>query len=138
MATAAKSIDVNKLVQAYVNIREARRKLSAEFEEADKALKAKQALLDNTLLQHMQDTNQESARTKAGTAFITKDEQFSCADWNKLYKWIEKTQSYEATQKRLNKTFIQNYMEANKGKLPPAVNMHSELVVKVRTANAKG
>lgn len=130
-------MDVNKLVTAYVNIRNARRKLAADFKKQDNDLKEKLDLLDVELLKYLRKTKQDAAKTKAGTVYFTTESNFACGDWDKMFKWAIKNNELEVLQKRLNKTYLTNYMEENEGALPPAITVHTEQTVKVRTANEK-
>lgn len=129
--------DINRMVAAYTTLRRAREVLAAKYKKEDEELKAKMALLDVHLLKSLQETKQKSARTEAGTAYIFEDTNFACADWDKAIRFAVKNDAFEMFQKRLNKKFLLDYMEEHKGKLPPAINVHTELSVRVRTANAK-
>jgi hypothetical protein len=129
--------DINRLVSAYTNLRRAREQLAREFKKKDSELKEKMALLDVYLLKTLQDTKQKSARTESGTAYIFPDTNFACADWNKAFRFMVQHDAFEMVQKRLNKKYLTDYMEEHKGKLPPAIKAHTELSVRVRTANEK-
>jgi hypothetical protein len=130
-------MDMERLTRAYVNIRNARRKLAADFKKQDDDLKAKLDLLDVELLKQLRKTKQQSARTKSGTAYLHVETNYAAENWDKVLAWAIKNDEFEILQKRLNKTFLTNYMEGHKGKLPPFIKVHSEQTVKVRTANEK-
>jgi hypothetical protein len=125
------------MVAAYTTLRRAREELAAKYKKEDEGLKSKMALLDIHLLKTLQETKQESARTESGTAYIFPDTNFACEDWNKIFRFMVKHDAFELVQKRLNKKYLTDYMEEHKGKLPPAIKVHTELSVRVRTANAK-
>lgn len=125
-------MDLNKLTKAYVAIRDARGQLKKAFDAEDKALKDKQDKLEKAMLAHLNSTNTDSVRTESGTFYRQEEITPSGADWNALYRWIVENDAFDALERRIKKTFVKEYMEANEGAIPPGVNVYREYVARVR------
>jgi len=125
-------MDLNKLTKAHLRIREARSKIKKEFDEQDASLKAQQEKLESIMLAHLNETNVGSVRTDSGTFYRQEEITPSGADWDAFYRWITEHDAFDALERRIKKTFIKEYMEANEGAIPPGVNVYREYVVRVR------
>lgn len=125
-------INTAKLVKAYVNLRTARAELKTKFEEEDAKLKQQQVQIENTLLAHLNETNQTSGKTIHGSFYKQEEIRPMGSDWDALYRWIKENDAFECLEKRITRTFINKYMEENKGAIPPGVSVMREFVVRVR------
>lgn len=124
--------DTSKLVKAYMNLRKARAELKAEFDVKDGELKQKMTKIENVLLAHLNESGQESAKTVYGTFYKQEEIRPMGSDWDAYYRFIKENDAWEGLEKRITRTFITQYMEANKGAIPPGVSVHREYVVRVR------
>ena len=125
-------MDHKRLVKAYINIRDKRSELKKEFEAQDADLKAKMTLLENTMLQHLQATNADSVRTELGTFYRQEEITPSGSDWAAFYDWVKQNDAFDALERRIKKTFVSDYMEANDGAIPPGVSVYRQYVCRVR------
>lgn len=130
--TAQKVVDSAKLARVYVKLREAKLAIERKAEEEADVIKAKMDVIEAAMLNFMNVNKMDSVATTAGTFYKQLDIKPSCADWNVFYAWIAKNDAFEFLERRITRTAIKDYMEANKGKLPPGVNVHKEFVVRVR------
>ena len=126
------SFDANALTNAYIRIREARHTLKQEFEKADRELHAKQDRLEAEMLRVLQTNNMESIKTEAGTFYRQEEVTPRGDDWEELYKWIAEHDAFDALERRIKRTFVKEYMDANEGAVPPGVSVFREYVVRVR------
>jgi len=124
-------LDYNRLVRAYINMREARRDLKREFEQRDADLKEKMSRIEAALIAGLSETGADSVRTNSGTVFITEVSKASVADWSALADWIVQNNAVEFLEQRVKSTAVSEYLEQT-GELPPGVNLHRERVVRVR------
>src|SRR6478736_2264664 len=122
--------DGTKIVKAYIRLRNARRELSKKFEEEDAVLKGHQEVLENTLLNHFNQTNITSIKTEHGTAYKQEDFYPQGQDWDAFYKWVGENDAFDALERRIKKGFITDYMAAHSGKLPPGVAVVPSFVVR--------
>lgn len=130
--TAVPAVDTKRIVSAYLKIRDAKTALTRKFEEEKADLDNKLELLEQRLLRFLNENKMDSA--KAGPATFYKQMEITPAgsDWDRFYKWVVKNDAFEALERRIKKTFIKEYMEANDGAIPPGVTVHREFVVRVR------
>lgn len=131
-AAAVVALDTARVVKAFVNIRDARKQLAAEFDAADKALKVKQERLGNAMLDHLNRHGCDSVATEAGTFYKQEEVTPTGSDWDSFYKWIGENGAFDALERRIKKTFVREYMEMHDGGIPPGVSVYREYVVRVR------
>lgn len=132
----ATPVSLAKVAQAYTAIRDARTAKRHAWEKEDEALEADQDKLKALMLQVMNESGAQSVRTDYGTIYRTQKLKPSAADWNAFYDWVMQDRDrFEAIEKRIKATFIQQYMDDNNGELPPGVNAHREYEVAVRRPN---
>lgn len=132
MGSLTADLDLAKITQAHINIRDARRQLKTQFDEADADLKKAQVKLENAMLDHLNKHGMESVRTEYGTFYRQEEITPSAGDWQALYDWIKEHDAWDALERRIKKTFIKEYQEAHSGGLPPGVSVFREWVVRVR------
>src|SRR5208283_559797 len=128
--------DGDKATRVFLKMREARANLKQEYEAADKVIKDQQERVEAAMLGFLNDHKLDSAPTSHGVFFKQLDIIPQGADWDKIYAWIVETNGFDFLERRLKKTEVRNYMNVNKGALPPGVSVFSKYVVRVRR-NAK-
>ena len=124
-------MDVDKVVQGYLKLREARSKLKREYEEQDEALKAKMEKLTNALAQVMVDTNSTQLGSNFGTVYRQVKTKASCADWPSLWGFVAEENRFDFLEKRLSAKAINDFINET-GVNPPGVNLYQEYEVVVR------
>lgn len=129
--------DNTKMVTAYLRLRDTRTALLRKFEEEDGKLKSKQELLEMHMLQFLNSTGTDSVKTPIGTFYKQTEIKPAGADWQTIYEYIKDNDAFEMLERRIKKTFVQEYMEANDGAIPPGVTVHREYVVRVRRGDGK-
>lgn len=128
-------MDADRVTHAFLNIRAAREALRQTYEKQDGDLKAKQAMLEAAMLGFLNDHKVDSAPTAHGVFFRQLDIIPQGADWDKFYDWIVETNGFDFLERRIKKTAVRDYMNTNKGALPPGVNVFSRYVVRVRRSS---
>lgn len=126
--------DHERLVRCYLNVREARAQLTRDYNAKDAELKAVQDTFGMALLKILQDTKSKSIRTDKGTFYKTVVTMPNVKDWAAFYDWMAEQKAFDALERRVKRTFITEYMEANAGELPPGVSVFSQTEVHVKTA----
>lgn len=132
MPPKAAPVNIAALVEQFVRLRDKREKLSKAYKEADDKLKDQMQVITADLLSTMNNSKLDTMRTEHGTVSRLIDIKPSATDWTKIYAWVKKHDAFEMFNKRLNTSFIKEYMDEHDGKLPPGVNIHQEYVVRVR------
>lgn len=129
-------VNLDRVVQAYNAIRDARTVKRQAYEKEDLALEEDQHKLKVLMLELLNANGAKSIATEHGTVYRTEKIKPSAADWNVIYAWIVADPArFEALEKRIKSTFVKTYMEENDGAVPPGINVHREYEVSVRRAN---
>ena len=122
------AVTADRLVKAYIKIREARKELSRQ----DSDLEQKQDMIQSKLLEICKDTGAESLRTEFGTVTRRVSKQFWTHDWESFYKFIKEHDAFPLLQKRISITAMQEFLEEYPDLHPPGLNVDSSYVVSVR------
>jgi len=132
MTVEEKTANLERLLRAYMHMREKRAELKREFEEADGQLKNKMSLVEAQLLRMLNAAGSDSLKVKGiGQAYLAKRVTVKATDWNALHDFIIATKQIDLLQKRVASRVVQEYVESE-GDLPPGVDMTTERVVNVR------
>lgn len=133
---AALPANLDKVVQAYTAIRDARDIRRRAYEAEDLILEGDQQKLKVLMLSLLNATGANSIATDHGTVYRSQKIKPSAADWSTIYAWIAANPDrFEILEKRLKSTFVKDYMEENEGEIPPGVNVLREYEVSVRKPN---
>jgi len=131
MGRAVTDLRNDELVHMYIMLRDeiAKKKAAFDLDVAD--MKAKQTKIEGILLHRFQESGEESARTKFGTAFKTTKKFASVADWDSLLDYIKKEDAWELLTHAVSKTVVEQFVAAN-DELPPGVNWRTEVTLGIR------
>ena len=132
MATETETVDLERLARRYVKIRDLRKQEKAEWMERDQELEAKMDIITATFLDHMNKNKLTKFGTSAGTVFKKMDIKPNVQDWGRLYAWIKKYDAFDILEKRVKKTFVQEFMDDHDGKVPPGLDVKREFTAVVR------
>ena len=125
-------MDVNKLTKAYVRLRDAKLELKKKFDEEEAKFKAKLELLEAQMLKFLNESKLDSVKTPSGTFYRQEEITHTGSDWQAFYDWIKENDGFEFLERRIKKTAIKEYMDANEGGIPPGVSVYREFSVRVR------
>lgn len=131
----ASAINMDRMVEAYNAIRDARTVKRHAWEKADLALEEEQLTLKRFMLNHLNNNGAKSIATDHGTVYRTEKLKPSAADWTAIWTWMQENDGMDLLERRLKTTFIKTYMDENDGAIPPGINVHREYEVSVRRAN---
>jgi exonuclease III len=134
---AKTEVETGRIIDAYLklrNIKEAYVRASdAVIDEFD----AKLDRLSAELLDRMNKQKLKNLSSDAGVAVRTKVTIPRADDWDKFYAWIAETNSFEALERRIKKTFIEQYMEENDRAIPPGVSVMTSFKAVVKKNPSK-
>jgi hypothetical protein len=129
------SLDVEKIVEAYLAIRTSREILLQKFEKEDGELKAEQSQLEVALLEVCNKVNANSIKTEPGTVIRKLTERYYCNDWDNFRKFVLDNKAVELLEKRIHQGNFKEFLGTHDGDgLPPGVNIMREFGVTVRRA----
>lgn len=129
-------MDVNRLVERFVELRDGIKQLDEAHEAKIKPLKDLQMVVQGKLLEHLKQTNVETLKTKAGTCYTSTRFTASLADADAFMTHIRATGQFELLDRRANATAVKDYVKHN-NQLPPGVNLTAHVSLGVRRSNGK-
>lgn len=121
-------MDIEKLVQGYVQLRDKKAVMEAAHKETLAPLKKLMVDIENRMLGAMNDSNTTSLKTTAGTAYQTKRVSATIADRDTFKKYCEENDAWELADIRAGKAAIRAMVEET-GDLPPGVNWREDIGV---------
>lgn len=140
-----KTLTDRDLIEAFIALRDRKEAQSALAEAKDKTFKKGLESISAVLLERQREQGIDAIKVKGvGTAFRAMQTKVSCADWDVFHNWLTKEITdrasnggdpnvmYSFFQRRLTLDTVKQYMEANEGTVPPAVNAVKEYVINVR------
>ena len=125
---------VGKMTKAYVRIRDAKAKLKAEYDTADKVFTEQMDTIKRALLDHCKEHGVDSVRTENGLFYRSVKTRYWTGDWAAMHAFIMEHGLPEFLEKRLNQTAVKTYIEENPEITLPALNVDSEYNISVRKA----
>ena len=131
-------MNTEELVEAYINLRNAREKLLTQYEAEDKKLQDEMALLEKSLLDICNTVNADSIKTAYGTVMRKLNERFFCQDWDNFYKYVLDNEAVQLLEHRIHQSNFREHLKEIEGDgLPPGVNVMREYGVSVRKATSR-
>ena len=131
------TINLDRVVQAFNAIKDARTVKRHAWEAEDLALEQDQDKLKVLMLELLNRIGGKSIATEHGTVYRSEKLRAGAADWSAVYAWImADPDRFELLEKRIKATFIKQFMDENEGAIPPGVNVHREFEVSVRRNSA--
>ncbi len=120
------------LLQAYIQIRDARAVRKAAWTEEDELDKNRQSRIENEFLRRfLVDGTDNISASGLGTAYRTSRVSTTIQDWESFKDFVVAGQAWEFLEKRVNKTAVEEYKEEH-GDLPPGVNWKESFTVNIR------
>lgn len=130
-------MDADKLVKAYVKIRDAKDTLTREYEakkaELDEALSA----IETELLDLCKATSQEGGKTQYGTFSRTVKTRYWTSDWDSFYKVMMAHNAPQLLEQRIHQGNFKSFVEAHPDIMPEGVNIDRRYAITVRRPSAK-
>lgn len=131
-------MDVDKKVEQFIALRDARKKLKSEFEEADRSLRVLQETLEGQLSSFMSANKTENLKTAHGTCYTTVRYSASLADADAFMNFVISNQAFDLLDRRANATACRDYLAEHKDMpLIPGCTLSALEHVGVRRKTAK-
>jgi predicted nuclease with TOPRIM domain len=129
-------METEKLIKAYLKLRDARSELKREYDEKDSELLEKQDRIEAVLLEHAKANNIESMKTRAGTAYLRTKTRYWAPDWESFTKFLSEIgqDGYSLVEQRIQQSNFKQFLEEHPDVIPP-VNSDSKISVVVRRSS---
>lgn len=121
-----------KLVKAYIKMRDARAVLSAEYEAKDKELKDQMRVVENFLLEACKRAGGNVSIPGVGVVMRGVDTRYWTSDWEAMHNFIKENSTLELLERRIAQRAMGEFLKANPDKMPKGMNVESKYTVTVR------
>ena len=128
---SAPALTMDKLTRVYIKIREARAKLTREYEAEEERLKAQQAEVGSAMKEIIRAAGGTGMKTQYGTVALKTSVRYYAQDWDAMYQFIKDNDAPYLLEKRIAQRNIADFLEQNPGVVPPGLNSVSEIDVSV-------
>jgi hypothetical protein len=125
-------ISVDKIVEVYIKIRDARDEARKQADEIDADYEGQLKVLEAQMLDVCKITGATSLKTPFGTVMRSVKSRYWTNDWEKFYAFLFEHNVPELLEKRIHQTNIKQFLEENPDLLPLGINVDSEHSITVR------
>ena len=122
------NITADRLVKAYIKIRDKR----AELSKQDSELEAQQDMIQQELLEICKETGSDGLRTQFGTVSRRISKKYWTSDWESLYKFIKEHDAFHFLHQRISNGNVDKFLEENPDLHPPGLQADASYTVVVR------
>lgn len=133
-STEAPQVPTEKLVKAYIKMRDARAALSAEYEAKDKEIKDQMEMIEHTLLDVCKRAGADSIKTGNGTVIRGVRTSYWTSDWESMHNFVKENQALDLLERRVAQRAMGEFLKANPDKMPKGMNVETKYTVTVRRA----
>lgn len=125
-------LDLGKLTEAYIKLRDARANLKKTYEAEDTNLAEQMSVIESEFLNRCATMNANSIRTPHGTIIRSVKSRYWTNDWDSMYQVIKERDAFGLLEKRLHQTNMKQFLEENPDTQPAGLNIEREFTVVVR------
>ena len=127
-------VTAERLVSAYIKIRDKRAELKKQFDLQDAELLEKQNTFQTALLEILKSAGGDSIKTQFGTATRTVKTRYWTTDWQAMYDFIKNEDAPYLLEQRIHQGNFKKFIEENPDKEPVGINIDSSYAITVRRA----
>ena len=112
-----------KLVRAYIKMRDYRSQLKQQYEEQDATVKEQMEMVESHLLELCKTTGADSLRTKYGTVSRMVQTRYWTSDWEAMHNFITEHQALDLLERRISQRQMQEFIKENPDVMPVGLNV---------------
>ena len=126
---------LDELVANYIKLRDKKSQIKKQYDEKVAKVDAVMDKMEAIILKTFQDSGIDSARTDAGTAYISTRTSATVGSREEFLSWVLQDPDERSIflENRVSKVAVEQFKAANDD-LPPGINFRSEVTVGVRRA----
>lgn len=126
------TVSVDRLVAAYIKMRDKRAALLKQYEEEDAVVKEQMEVVEQRLLEICKDIGADTLGSKHGKVMRTVKTRYWTSDWDSLHKFVLEHRMPELLERRISQTTMKQLLEEHPGLVPPGINADSRYTVTIR------
>ena len=129
-------IPVDRLVAAYIKMRDRRSELLRAYEEDDEAIKVQMDMVESKLLDLCKTIGVDSLKTQHGTIIRSVKTRYWTSDWEAMHKFILEHKMPDLLEKRVSQSTMKQLLEENPDIMPKGMNIDSRYAVTIRRSSS--
>jgi len=131
------TVNLDKLAEVYIKIRDKRAQLKQAFEAKDNELDEQMQVLSDEMLEVCKRLEADSVRTQHGTIIRSVKSRYWTNDWDSMYQVIKEHGAFGLLEKRLHQTNMKEFLAENPSFYPIGLNVENSYTVVVRRSKEK-
>lgn len=128
---------IEKIVQAYIKIRDTKERLYQEYKQKEDELQGQMDVLKHKLVEISKETGVTSFSTPHGIAYRTVKNRYWTNDWESFYAMMQEHKAMGLLEKRIHQTNMKEFLDQNPDLHPPGLNIDSEYEITVQRRRTK-
>ena len=125
-------LPVEKIVSAYIKIRDTKEKLYQEYKAQENVLQEQMDTLKEKLIELSKETGATSFSTPSGIAYRTIKNRYWTNDWGNFYDFMRQHGAVELLEKRIHQANMKEFLENNPETHPPGLHVDQEYEITIR------
>jgi len=121
-------VTADKLVKAYIKIRDKR----AELSKQDSELEEQMEIIQAELLTICKETGTDGLKTQYGTVSRRLSKRYWTSDWESLYAFIKEHDAFHFLHQRISNGNVDTFLAENPDLHPPGLQADASYIVTVR------
>lgn len=122
----------DKLALAYIKMRDKRKELLAEYEEADAKIQVQMDMVEAELMNLCKEIGADSIKTPHGTVYRSVKTQYQVNDWDSMYKFVMEHNIPQVLFKRISPVNMKQFLDENPNLMPMGMNIDNRYTVTIR------
>lgn len=127
--------DADKLVQVYIKIRDAKAKLTREYEAKYAELQEKLGIIEQELLEICKTTGQNGGKTSNGTFTRSVKTFYWSSNWDAMRSFVKEHDAIDLIEQRIHQGNMKTFLQENPDLLPVGLNVDSRYAITVKRAS---
>lgn len=122
----------DRLVKAYIKMRDKRAEILRAYEEEDSKIEAQMEMISAELMRMCKEIGADSIRTEFGNVYRTVRTRYETTDWDSMYKFIMEHDIPQVLERRISVTNMKQFLDENPTLMPIGMNVNNKYTVTVR------
>lgn len=127
--------DADKLVRVYIKIRDAKAKLTREYEAKYAELQEKLGIIEQELLEICKTTGQNGGKTSNGTFTRSVKTFYWSSNWDSMREFVKQHDAIDLLEQRIHQGNMKTFLQENPDLLPVGLNVDSRYAITVKRAS---
>jgi hypothetical protein len=125
-------VNIDKLVEIYIKIRDARDEVRKELEAKETDFVEQLEIISQQILELCKQTGADSIKTAHGTAMRTVKNRYTTNDWERFYAFMFEHNAPQLLERRIQQSNMKQFLEENPDLHPAGLNVDSTYAITVR------